>query len=154
MAAIKGVFSLTAPQLRAAVQELEGVDVPDRTLAAWASYGILVPSVAWPRKRGRFNQRLYSLDDLVKARLLVWLTRKARPSLSMQAARLIVVRLDAERLLHRKTSIRVMVSDVGGVTVERPGAPEMDVPSGQLLLPLDTLRNVGQAARRARESAA
>jgi hypothetical protein len=153
MATIKGTFILTAPQMRAAILDLEGVDVADRTLAAWAAYGILVPGVSWPRRKGRYNQRLYSLDDLVKARLLVWLTRKARPQVTMQAARRIVVRLDAERLLLRKTPITVTVSEQGGVTVARPGAPEMVVPSGQMLLPLDDLRQVETAARRAREAA-
>jgi DNA-binding transcriptional MerR regulator len=126
---------LTARQVIAAVQELEGQELNARTLSAWAQMEIAVPSVSWERRRGRYNLRVYSLYDLARIRLLVRL-RKA--GISMPRVRAVFAYLEKElyEVLKPKTQAVLVVEGWRGVIVRRSGSPDLELPSGQFRLPL------------------
>lgn len=125
---------LTSNQLVAAIAALDGVQVPIRTLAGWADNGVVVPSVAYPARRGRYNPRLYNLSDLARARLVVGLRKGG---VSMPQVRVILAYLDAElREVMRPKTRAALVFDGLRAYVTQPGEPAVDVPSGQLRLKL------------------
>lgn len=145
-------MSLTTTQLIAAIAALDGETVPVRTLAGWASNGAVVPSVAYPARRGRYNPRLYNLSDLARARLVVRLRRGGVP---MPQVRTILAYLDAElREVMRPKTDAALVFDGLRAYVTRPGQSEIEVPSGRLRLKLAEcfVRNE-QAARAAQRTA-
>lgn len=143
---------LTTNQLVAAIQALDGEAVPIRTVAGWASNGAVVPSVAYPARRGRYNPRLYNMSDLARARLVV---RLRRGGVSMPQVRTILAYLDAElREVMRPKTDAALVFDGVRAYVTRPGQPAIDVPSGQLRLKLaGCFVGNEQAARAAQRTA-
>lgn len=148
-----GSLVLTTRQVIAAVRELEGKELNLRTLAAWAQMEIAVPSVAWQRRRGRYNPRVYSPADLARIRLVVRL-RKAR--VSMPRVRAILNYLDRELrgVLKPKTQAVLIIEGWRGVIVRSPGSTDLEVPSGQLRLPLaEVVEGNVEAARAALEAA-
>ena len=126
---------LTARQVIAAVRELEGQELNPRTLAAWAQMEMAVPSIAWQRKRGRYNRRIYSLSDLARIRLLVRL-RKA--GISMPRVRAVIAYLERElrEVLKPKTQAVLVVEGWRGIIIRRAESPDVEVPSGQFRLQL------------------
>jgi DNA-binding transcriptional MerR regulator len=142
---------LTSPQLVAAIRELEGVDVPIATLQAWSVAGTLVPTVRWDRAKGRYHPRLYSVGDLLTARLIVRL--RYRENVPMPRVREVLAYLDGLGVLRSPAVARravVAVDDRSGrVTVGRAGE-RIEVPTGQRLLPLqDVAADVRHVAERA-----
>jgi DNA-binding transcriptional MerR regulator len=138
---------LTTSQVIALVGELDREKLKPRTLAVWAQTGIVVPSVAWQRRRGRYNPRVYNLTDLARVRLVVRL-RKA--GVSMPRVRAVLAYLDRElrEVLRPKTQAVLIVEGWRGAIVHRPGRPDMEVPSGQLRLPLmDVVEGNREAAK-------
>lgn len=146
-------LALTARQVIAALQELEGEELNPRTLAAWAQMGISVPSVTWQRRRGRYNPRIYNLADLGRIRLVVRL-RKA--GVSMPRVRAILTYLDRElrEVLKPKTQAVLIVEGWRGAIVRSPGNPDLELPSAQFRLPLaDVVKGNIEAAREALKAA-
>jgi DNA-binding transcriptional MerR regulator len=126
---------LNTRQVIAAVNVLEGQELNQRTLAAWAQMEIAVPSVAWERKRGRYSARVYNLADLARIRLVVRL-RKA--GLSMPRVRAVLAYLNRElpEALKPKTQAVLIVDGWRAVIVGQTGSPDLEVLSGQYRLPL------------------
>ncbi len=146
-------LTLNTRQMIAAVKALEGEELNPRTLSAWAQMEIAVPSVAWERRRGRHNPRIYSLADLARIRLVVRL-RKA--GLSMPRARAVLAYLSRElhEVLRAKTQAVLIVEGWRGAIVHRPGNPDLEVPSGQYRLPLaDVVKGNIEAAKEALKAA-
>lgn len=140
-------FVLTTSQVIALVRELDGEALKARTLAVWAQTAIVVPSVAWHRRRGRYNPRVYSLADVARVRLVVRL-RKA--GLSMPRVRAILAYLERElsEVLKPRTQAVLVVSGWQGAIIRYPGSPDLEVPSGQLRLPLmDVVEGNREAAK-------
>jgi DNA-binding transcriptional MerR regulator len=124
---------LTTAQLQAALFRLEGVTVPVRSLAEWASTGIVPPSVDWTRQRRA--PRLYSMYDVARARLVV---RLRANGVSMPKVRSILAHLNAqEQDVFRSRSATVLVVDGWRAILHKPGEPGRTIPSGQFVLPLD-----------------
>jgi len=84
---------LTTAQVIAAVERLDSTHLPARTLSDWADAGIIVPSVRYERRRGRYNARIYNLSDLARVRVVV---RLRRAGVSLAQVRGIVAYLDTE----------------------------------------------------------
>jgi DNA-binding transcriptional MerR regulator len=128
-------LTLNTRQVIAAVNVLEGQELNQRTLAAWAQMEIAVPSVAWERKRGRYSARVYNLADLARIRLVVRL-RKA--GLSMPRVRAVLAYLNRElpEALKPKTQAVLIVDGWRAVIVGQTGSPDLEVLSGQYRLPL------------------
>jgi DNA-binding transcriptional MerR regulator len=130
---------LTSPELSSAVEQLEGVRLPSRTLGSWASSALLVPSIDWAQTQR--VPRLYSLRDLARARLLVRL-RQAR--FGAARVRVIMAHIDQhERDVFSERTRAVLTVDGWRteVRIQRPGEPARSVPSGQLVLPLSDVMN-------------
>lgn len=141
-------LTLTSPQLTGAVYELEGVRLMPRTLATWASRGVLVPSVSWPQRRGRYNVREYSLADLMKARLIV---RLRREGVAMRRVLAILDSLERELpgALRKPRGLQLEVDGWRGAILRRRGR-QLELETGQLRLPFgEIVAGVTQAARRA-----
>ena len=150
---MSGTLALTARQVIAAVRELEGQELNFRTLAAWAQMEVAIPSVAWERRRGRYNPRIYSLADLARIRLVVQL-RKA--GVSMPRVRAVLLYLDRElhEVLKPRTQAVLIVEGWRGAIIRRTGSPDLEVPSGQYRLPLaNVLRGNVEAAKEALKAA-
>ncbi len=128
-------LALNTPQVIAAVRQLEGQKLNQRTLAAWAQMEIAVPSVAWERKRGRYSARVYNLADLARIRLVV---RLRRAGLSMSRVRAVLAYLNRElpEALKPKTQAVLIVDGWRAVIVGHAKSPDLEVPSGQYRLPL------------------
>jgi DNA-binding transcriptional MerR regulator len=138
---------LTTSQVIALIGELDREELKPRTLAVWAQTGIVVPSIAWQRRRGRYNPRVYNLTDLARVRLVV---RLRKSGVSMPRVRAILAYLDRElrEVLKPKTQAVLIVEGWRGAIVHRPGSPDMEVPSGQLCLPLmDVVEGNREAAK-------
>jgi DNA-binding transcriptional MerR regulator len=131
---------LTSQQIIASVRDLEGEDLNTRTLASWAKTSVLVPSIVWPRQRGRYHPRLYSLNDLAKIRLVL---RMRKAGISMPKVRTILAYLNQElqEVLKPKTSATLIVNGWQGTILRRPGSFDLEIPSGQLRLPLAEVVN-------------
>lgn len=146
-------LTLTSAEVIAAIEKLEGVQLPVRTLASWASKGVVVPSVSWSQQRGRWNNtRVYSLADLARARLVLHLRRSG---VSMPKVRAIFAYLEADlrEVLRPKTSASLVVTGTRAYVV-RPGQPDQELPTGQLRLRLvDVVTGNQHAARDARRVA-
>lgn len=150
---MNGSLVLNTGQLIAAVSELEGETVNARTLASWAQTGIALPSVAWQRKRGRYHPRVYNLNDLARIRLVVRL-RKA--GISMPKVRAILAYLDRDlsEVLKAKTQALLIVEGWHGTIIRRPDSFDLEIPSGQLRLPLaEVVQGNLEAARDALKAA-
>ena len=146
-------LTLNTRQVMAAVQELEGQELNQRTLAAWAQMEIAVPSVAWERKRGRYRTRMYSLADLARIRLVVRL-RKA--GLSMLWVRAVLAYLNRElpEVLRPKTQAVLVVDGWRAAIIRRAGNPDLEIPSGQYRLSLvEVIKGNIEAAREALKAA-
>ena len=128
---------LTSGEVLKAVRKLEGHDLHINTLAYWAKAGIATPSVRWDRKRGRYHGRLYNMADLARVRLVVRLTR-GEARVSMPKARNILTSVEDKlpELLKRKTKAVLHVDGWRGVIVLRPGHADVELPTGQTVLPL------------------
>lgn len=145
-------LTLTAAQVIEAVAELEGERLPQRTLSSWAQYGVVLPSVRYDRKRGRAHPVIYNLSDLARVRLVV---RLRSAGISMQQARSILAYVDAALpdVLKPKTRA-VLVVEGWRARIAQPGRPDVDVPSGQMRLPLAGIMDgLAEAAREARKTA-
>lgn len=119
---------LNSPQVVDLVHELDGEDLNPRTLAAWAQMGVTVPSF-WPKKKGRYSPRLYTVEDVARVRLVV---RLRHAGLSMPRVRVILAVIE-ERLtgvLKRKSKAELFV-DGWTATIRRPGRADVELPSGQ-----------------------
>lgn len=146
-------LALNTRQVIAAVQELEGEDLNQRTLSAWAQMEIAVPSIAWERKRGRYSARLYSLADLARIRLVI---RLRKSGFSMPRVRAVLAYLSRElpEVLKPKTQAVLVVEGWRGAIIRRSGNPELEVPSGQYCLPLaEVIKGNIEAAREALKAA-
>ena len=145
--------TLNTRQVIVAVRELEGRELNQRTLAAWAQMEIAVPSVAWERKRGRYSARVYSLTDLARIRLVVRL-RKA--GLSMPRVRAVLAYLNRElpAALKPKTQAVLIVDGWRAIIIGHAGRPDLEVPSGQYRLSLvEVIKGNIEAAREALKAA-
>lgn len=150
---MNGTFALTTRQVIMVVQKLDGEKLNTRTLAAWAQTKIAVPSVAWQRRRGRYNPRIYNLADLAQIRLVVRL-RKA--GISMPRVRAVMAYLDRELrgVLKPKTQAVLIVEGWHGAIIRSPGSPDLEIPSGQLRLPLaDVVKGNIETAKEALKAA-
>lgn len=78
---VRSPWELSTLQVVAAVSQLEGVAVPRRTIADLPRQGLVSPSIRWDRRKGRAHACIWSLDDLVKIRLIVRLRRTVGLSL-------------------------------------------------------------------------
>lgn len=144
---------LTARQVMAALQALEGQELNSRTLAAWAQMEIAVPSISWQRRRGRYNPRIYSLTDLARIRLVVRL-RKANVSMPRVRAILAYLEQELSEVLRPKTQAVLIVEGWRGAIVRSPESPDLEVPSAQFRLPLvDVVKGNLAAAREALKAA-
>lgn len=145
-------LTLTTKQVIAAIAALEDYELPISTLACWAQQGVVVPSVRFVNRRGRFNSRLYNLSDVARARVVV---RLRVGGVSMPVVRTLLAYLDAElrEVLKPKTTAS-LIYDGRRAVIVRPGQPDMDVPSGQLRLRLvECVTGNQEAARAALRSA-
>lgn len=138
---------LTTAQIIAAVERLDGETLPARTLSDWAYDGIVVPSVRFERRRGRYNVRLYNLSDLARVRVVV---RLRRAGVSLAQVRTIVAYLDVElRDVLKPKTRAALLFDGRRAYVTKPGEPAVDVPSGQLRLRLEECVTGNEQAARA-----
>jgi DNA-binding transcriptional MerR regulator len=141
-------LTLTSPQVVDVIRKLDGEDLNPRTLAAWAAMGVAVPTF-WPRKKGRTNVRHYTMADLARVRLIV---RLRCSGVSMHRVRVILATVEdtLPELLKRKTRAELIVNGWSGAIVRRPGRADVEVPSGQTVLPLsDVIEGNEKAAREA-----
>ncbi len=146
-------LSLNTRQVIAAVQELEGQELNQRTLSAWAQMEIAVPSVAWERKRGRYSARIYSLADLALIRLVVRL-RKAGFSMPRVRAVLAYLNRELPEVLKQKTQAVLIVEGWRAAIVRRVGSADLEIPSGQYRLSLEeVIKGNVEAAREALKAA-
>lgn len=144
---------LSTRQMIAAVRELEGQELNRRTLSAWAHMEIAVPSIAWERRRGRYNPRIYSLVDLARIRLVVRL-RKAGFSMPRVRAILAYLDRDLREVLKAKSQAVLVVEGWRAAILLRAGGPALEVPSGQYRLPLaDVVKGNIEAAKEALKAA-
>jgi len=143
---------LTTGQLVETVRALDGTELTPGLLAKWASSGLVVPSVKFPQRRGRYNGRVYNLSDLARVRLVV---RLRASGVTAPQVRLILAYLDTElREVMRPKTTASLVYDGRRAYVVRPGQPAVDVPTGQLRLKLDgCVTGNERAAREAQRSA-
>lgn len=143
-------FLLTSAQVLRAIRELDGEALALRTLADWASRGLVVPH-QWPKDRGRFNARGYSLANLAAARLVV---RLRRLRVSMEQIRAIMRRADVQEALRPSSRAELVIVGTR-VHVRHPGAAaDLEVPSNQFVLRFaDVLAGNERAAELARQSA-
>jgi len=141
-------LTMTSPQLLAAIRELEGEELHERTLAHWAQMEIAPPSVEWARRRGRKFVRRYNLADLARVRLVMHLKRGG---VSMAKIRSVLAFLNGElpEVMKPKTKARLIVDGWRGVIVHRLGRPDVDVPTGQLRLDLASVMEGNTKAARA-----
>lgn len=151
---------LSSQQMIGTIRDLEGVELPLRTLSEWAASGLVRPSISYPAKRGRYNARVYSLADAARLRLIVHLTRKGHLSLDQVRAILRDLDTDLEPLMRpaiggRKPGVfdRVLVVRASGwsaaVMRSRDGYKILGTPQAQQLLPLgDVYEGLEEAARR------
>lgn len=126
-------LTLTSAQVLDALSRLENIAVPASTLADWARTGLVAPSVAWPRKRGRAHPRVYNLSDLARLRVVV---RLRAAGISMGRVAAVLSALDAKhaQVFKPNTTVSVVVSGYQVSVVQ--GTERVDVPSGQVWLPL------------------
>lgn len=144
---------LTTSQLIAAVRELDGEELNARTLASWAQTGIATPSIAWHRIRGRHHPRVYNLTDLARVRLVA---RMRKQGISMPKVRAILAYLEQtlKEVLKPKTQAVLIVEGWHGTIIRGPESFDVEIPSGQLRLPLaDVVKGNLQAARDALKAA-
>jgi len=127
-------ITLTAPEVVEVIRDLDGETLLPRTLASWAATDVAVPSF-WPRKRGRYNPRLYTLPDVARVRLIV---RLRGAGISLQRVRSILASIDATNpdLFTRRTTATLVIEGWRGVIVKRPGKADRELPSGQQRLDL------------------
>lgn len=136
----KVTFGLSTPQVRQAIRELEGDEVPQRTLAGWQEQGIVTPSIRWDRVRGRAHGCLWSLDDVVRIRLIVRLRRQG--GLSMMRVRALLQSYETELRAALKPDSRVvLVVDrrLGVALRDRDSLDERNIETGQYRLPLASM---------------
>jgi DNA-binding transcriptional MerR regulator len=146
-------LSLTTRQVIAAVEELEGQQVNQRTLSAWAHMEVVVPSIIWERKRGRYSTRVYSLHDLARIRLVVRL-RKAGFSMPRVRAVLAYLSRESPDVLRPKTQAVLIVEGWRAAVLRSAGSADLEIPSGQYRLPLAEVINGNiEAAREALKAA-
>jgi hypothetical protein len=132
-------LDLTTTDIREAVLRLDGIRLPQRTLATWLAKGFVSASIRYTGKRGPANAAVFNLTDLARVRLLMTLRRKY--SLRMGLAIDVVNRIDAEML--RAPSARTIAVEIYGwhrVRVSTPGkVQQLELLPGrqQILLPLD-----------------
>lgn len=127
--------TLTSPQVEQLILDLDGVKIATRTLASWATRGVVVPSF-WPRRRGRANPRRYAYRDVLRARLVAQLRYKA--GVSMPEVRRVLAYLDAqEQDVWRWRSRDTLVVAGRTVYVRHADGPDVSVPDGQTKLPFD-----------------
>lgn len=102
---------LSARQVREVVEELEGVRLPQRTLANWLTMGLVAPSVRWDRARGRNHPCLFNLSDLARVRLIVRLRKIT--GLTASAVRLVLSYIDADlrEAFRPKSKAKIVIVD-------------------------------------------
>jgi DNA-binding transcriptional MerR regulator len=138
-------LALTTPELIAAIHELEDADVPTSTAAYWAKIGIVTPSVAWSRQRGRTHQRLYSVADLIRARLVVRMRRAGIP-MSIVRTCLAYHGDELADVVRRRAHAELVIDGVRAVIVRR--GQHVELPSGQIRLPLRDVAVDAETVRR------
>lgn len=142
-------LTLESPDVIRAIRDLDGVDMPLRTLASWATRGVVVPAF-WPRKRGRANPRRYTFTDLLRARLVARLRYVA--GMSMHDVRRVLRYLDTNvpDVWAWRSEYQLIVSTNGTVLVREPDGPDIDVPTGQTVMEFDLaeIRNTTREAFR------
>ena len=131
MTVSRGRIALSTSQLIEAIDETEGIRLTPQTLSTWAQREIAVPSVRWPRKRGRAHARFYSLADLKRIRLIV---RLRESGVSMQRVRAILDYIDAyyPQVFSRRTKLELRLVGYRVEIVSPRSAVE--APSGQVTL--------------------
>lgn len=121
---------LTTPQVREVIAELEGDELPQRTLAGWQQQDIAVPSGRWDRVRGSAHPCLWTLDDLARVRLVVRLRRQG--GLSMPRVRLALAKYERElREALRPDSPVVLIVDPRVGVVLRDEREDFHVERGE-----------------------
>ena len=126
---------LTAREVRAALLQLDGFVVSQRTFGNWYAdgTGIIAPAKWGERRRAV----LFSVAAVYRTRLVV---RLRQHGFSMKRIRAILQQIDAQKLdsaLRPDTHAGLVIHGTRGVVVERAGrAPEGDLETGQLFLPL------------------
>lgn len=148
---MRPTLTLTSPEVLAAVLELDGVELPARTLARWAAWGLVVPSVRWDNKRGIAHTRRYNLSDLSRTRLCVAL-RKNGFSLGDTRVALAYLEHQLPDVLRPHTDAVLQVDTRGRATVHLPGQSDVELkPAGQLRLELklsDVVKGNERVARK------
>jgi len=129
-------LTLTSGEIQAAVERLEGVRLPTRTLASWA-VTIAPPSVQFHGKRGRAHARLYSLSDLARIRLTCRL-RASGISMPRVAAMFAYLERELADVFRPRTKAALVVDGLRAY-VSVPGRASVEVPTGQLRLKLDEM---------------
>jgi hypothetical protein len=106
---------LTRAQVQEVVRVLEGVAVPQRTMADWLASGLIVASVQWVRRPGRGGARrnhpvLFNLTDLARIRLVVRLRQAGFPP---SQVRMILGYIDADlrEALKPKSKAKIAIMD-------------------------------------------
>ena len=135
---------LTAADMLRAVDTLDGVRLPARTLAKWARSELVPASVQHDGTRGRYHPRLYNLSDLARLRLVVNLRWRFKLSLGRVAVVMAHIERDLGAELLRSSTAGVLVVEPytyrGRIVVRKPGgAVEVSLGGGagdQLELPL------------------
>lgn len=142
---------LSTPQMVRAILDLEGIELDARTVSDWARGGIAPASIS-PRqsyregKRGSVG-RLYSLADFHRIRLIA---RLKREGVSSQKIRNILAFCERELpdVLKPGTRAVLIVDHWRAVIVHQPGRDDVEVPSGQIRLPLrEVVTDAKTAAR-------
>ena len=133
-------WAFTTNQVVETVSRLEGVDVPRRTVADLPRQGLVLPSIRWDRVRGQAHPCLWSLDDVVRVRLIIRLRRKARMSMRRTRAILRVFGQELNEAL-QPNSRKVLIVDrhLGCVLRDAATGAELDVSTLQFRLPLGSL---------------
>jgi len=147
---MRKALNLTSQQVIDLVRELDGENLHINTLAYWAKAGIAAPSVQWAHRRR--VPRVYNLSDLARVRLVVHLRAAL---VSMPKVRAVLASIE-DRLPHALKpkaalgSVLVIEADGWRGVIARGGAgrPDIELPSGQTVLPLNDLVEGNEAAAR------
>lgn len=140
-------FGLTTAQMLSALRTLEpdaARHLTPSTFSRWAG-DVLPPSIAWPRKRGRYSPRLYSLGDVARARLVLRL-RHAGFSLHRVRLALAYVQGQLPDALKPRTTARLIV-DGGHARIEHGTGQEYMLPLRDVAASEATVRKAVNAVK-------
>jgi hypothetical protein len=153
-----------APEVRTWIQQLDGIRLPQRTLAGWLAAGLVYASLRWTdtkparsgwKARGPGNACRFTVADFARVRFVARLRYQARLTIAEVLHVLRTLEPQLSILLREKSDARLIVEpQTGKVIIRRPGEIDYDVRSGQYMLSLfDVINGNEEAATRAREAA-